>query len=104
MVGHGADKLFELEATRCSSTLQALSQRLFEIERENGLLRADRLLLLPGPAHVVDMPWPMLTSKAGGQQAATVPARDQTLERGFDRTVLSDFGTTQFVLGVDLVP
>jgi hypothetical protein len=40
----------ELVARGQTSTLQALSQRVFEIERENGLLRTDRLSLFPGTA------------------------------------------------------
>ena len=75
----------ELVARGQTSTLQAFSERLFEIERENGFLRTDRLPLSPDTAYVIDVPLPVPAGKARGQQPSTMRARDQTLESGFDR-------------------
>src|SRR3954468_13989101 len=55
MVGHSANELLEGKIRHGSSPLQALSQRFSQILSTNRLLRADRLLLLASPAHVVQM-------------------------------------------------
>src|SRR3982751_6962596 len=104
MVGHSANELLEGKTRHCSSTLQALSQRLREIAAANRLLRADRLLLLARPAHVVQMSLSLPKGEAHRQQSSALRTPDETLEGSFDGIIAADLGTAEFVLGVDFLP
>src|SRR5438309_6014407 len=97
MVGHSAKERLEVEASSYSSPFQALSQRLLEILRAHRLLRADRLLLLARPAHIVHLPLPLPLCKARGQEQAAVTTSDETLEWTLDTTVAADRATAEFV-------
>src|SRR3954470_14158653 len=98
MVGHSAKERLEVEASSHASPFQALSQRLRKILRAHRLLRADRLLLLANPAHVVEMFFSLPAGEAGGQQRSALRAPDKTFERTLDATVAADLRTAEFVL------
>src|SRR3954465_10963030 len=98
MVGHSAKKRLDVEASSDSSPFQALSHRLRKILRAHRLLRADRLLLLARPAHIVEMFFSLPAGEAGCQQRSAVTASDETFERSFDATVAADLRTAEFVL------
>src|SRR4051794_9152663 len=104
MVGHSAKKRLEVEAYSDSSPLQALSQRLLEILRAHRLLRADRLLLLARPAHVVEMSFSLPAGEAGCQQRSAVTASDETLGGTLDATVAADRATAEFVFVIHFLP
>src|SRR4051794_26504981 len=104
MVGHSAKERLEVEANSYSSPFQALSQRLRKILRAHRLLRADRLLLLARPAHIVHLPFPLPLCKAGRQEQAAVTASDETLEGTLDATVAADRATAEFVFVIHFLP
>src|SRR3954464_11421495 len=98
MVGHSAKKRLEGEANSDSSPFQALSQRLREILRAHRLLRADRLLLLAPPAHVVEISFSLPKGEAGREQRSAVTAPQESLKRSFDGTMTTGFRAAEFVL------
>jgi hypothetical protein len=104
MVRHGANESFEVEANSDSSPFQALSQRLRKILRAHRLLRADRLLLLARPAHIVEMSFSLPGGEAVCQQRSAVTASDETLEWTLDATVAAGRATAEFVFVIHFLP
>src|SRR3954454_368970 len=104
MVGHSAQERLEVEARSDSPPLQALSQRLLEILRAHRLLRADRLLLLARPAHVVEMSFSLPAGDAGRERRSAVTASEETFQRSFDSTRPAGFRARQLVFVIHFLP
>src|SRR3954454_18025968 len=104
MVGHSAQERLEVEARSDSPPLQALSQRLLEILRAHRLLRADRLLLLTRPAHIIEMSFSLPAGEAGREQRSAVTAPEESFQRSFDGTMATGFRAAELVFVIHFLP